>query len=77
VGPKSEICKEAVFFPSTTNSRTNLTNQDGGNATREIKNSGSSSKRTILQSIYSFYYLAATCFGIAAIFRATKQEGSK
>jgi len=31
--PKSELCKKAVCFSS----RTNLTNKDGGNATREIK----------------------------------------
>jgi len=72
--PKSELCKKAVCFSS----RTNLTIKDGGNATREIKkNSGSSNKRTILQSIYSFYWLATTCFGIVAIFRETQQVGPK
>jgi len=32
-------------------------------------NFGNTNKCTILQSVYSLYYLAPTCFGIVAIFR--------
>jgi len=35
----------------------------------DILNFGNTKKCTIVQSVYSFYYLASMCFGIVAIFR--------